>query len=200
MVECCFCGWNGESFLAFNGLPNRLCPECHSLERHRAVAKYFADISFEGLRVLEIAPLTPLIFGKYLGSRGARYVSLDRWRGGNPVDPRDVSFIDTEMDLAALGFGNLSFDVVIAQHVLCQVSDDTLALLEIARVLTEKGFAIIEFPHDPQKRQTEEYAEQKEWGNYRRYGRDVEDKLEQSGFEFCEVGFDLGSFFVCTRA
>ena len=41
-----------------------------------------------GGRCLEAGPANPRIFGGFLRERGWEYASVDRWRTGNPHDPR----------------------------------------------------------------------------------------------------------------
>jgi SAM-dependent methyltransferase len=196
---CCFCGWRGETFLPFNGIEDRLCPECHSLERQRAVAEVLLDLDLSGSVVLEAAPLTPLIFGGFLAQRGVRYVSYDRWRRGNPRDPRDVSFVDLEADACRLPFWDCAFDGLIIQHVLCQVPRDREALREIRRVLKPGGWAVIEFPIYPGQASTVEYREPAEWGNYRRYGEDARERILEAGLSYREHPYGLGSFFLARK-
>jgi len=100
-----------------------------------------------GRSCLEIGPLNRRVFGEFLVARGWRYRSVDRWRTGNPHDPRDVSFATDELDLCDLwSIASGSHDLLIAQHVLEQTDDFRRALDEVCRVLTTSGVALLDVP------------------------------------------------------
>jgi SAM-dependent methyltransferase len=119
--------------------PNAECPKCHALERHRlqwlvVVDKLQKEIQFSKLRVLHMAP------DKFLESRlrpqCASYVTADITGKG----------VDRQEDLTKLSFGDSSFDLVIASHVLEHISDDESAIREIRRVLSPGGRAVLPVP------------------------------------------------------
>ena len=88
-------------------------------------------------------------FKGYLSVRGWDAVSIDRSRTGNPHDPRNVRFVDLELDATDMWrFVNDSFDLVIAQHVIEEIENFRLALDEISRVLRPGGLALLEIPFD----------------------------------------------------
>src|SRR3954471_4736499 len=97
-----------------------LCAGCGSLERHRALAAVLAEDfgQGKGQRCLEAGPANRMVFGEYLRERGWGYLSIDRWRTGNPKDPRAVGFVDLEAELGDLSMFSIGeFDLFIAQHV-----------------------------------------------------------------------------------
>jgi SAM-dependent methyltransferase len=142
------------------------------MERHRALAQACEALlaSGEGRRCLEIGPASPVVYGEFLRRRGWDYVAVDKWRTGNPVDPRAVGFIDQEADVADLApIPDESFDVVIAQHVIEEVPEYREALAAIKRVLTPGGSALLEIPYDA-RREASERHEPRDYGNVWTFG------------------------------
>lgn len=74
----------------------------------------------------------------------ARMASLAnlRYVSGDLLEGRGEQVVD----LTALAFGDASFDLVIAFHVLEHVPDDARALAEIRRVLRPGGSALLQVP------------------------------------------------------
>ena len=87
--ECSICG--SDRRRPALGREHALCEGCGSLERHRALAagqeSLFDD--GKGRACLEAGPANRRVFGDFLRERGWVYTSIDRWRTGNPNDPRD---------------------------------------------------------------------------------------------------------------
>lgn len=180
--HCNICGHTGFDFLAMGARLAVRCPKCDSLERHRALWFLLErdEVLRPGVAVLEIAPLNNRIFRQQVEAKGAVYVSVDKWRHGNPLDRRDTSFIDYAMDLCDLKFPAQTFDVVLMQHVIEEVPDDQKAFAEIARVLKPAGTAILEVPHHRTAPATDDYGEARKFGNVRSYGVDFYERLAKS--------------------
>lgn len=176
---CRLCGHTGADFLPMGSRPNARCPRCQSLERHRALWHLLCrdEILHPGMTVLEIAPLNNQVFRRFIESKGCIYVCVDKWRQGNPLDARDTSWVDYEMDLCDLRFPDGTFDLVLMQHVIEEIPDDRKAFSEIARVLKPSGTAILEVPHQATSPATEEFGEPRQFGNVRRYGVDFYERL-----------------------
>ena len=185
------------------GRPAALCPGCGSLERHRALARSCEGLlaAADGRRCLEAGPATPRVFGEFLEERGWDYESVDRWRTGNPRDPRAVSFVDQEADLTDLSiFADDEFDLFIAQHVIEEIEDYERALEEIARVLKPAGTALLEIPFDPSRERSERQPPD-HFGNVWNFGADLLERLRASFGEveartLSEGGYS-GTLFVC---
>ncbi len=178
---CNICGYEGKDFLDMGERRKVRCPKCNSLERQRAL-KFLLErdnLIKPGMNILEIAPLNNLIFRDYFEKQGCNYVCIDKWKHGNPLDMRDTSWIDYEMDICDLKFDNNSFDLIIMQHVIEEVPDDRKAFSEIARVLKNNGFAILEIPHDKNSIKTIEFGKAEKYGNVRKYGVDVYERLSE---------------------
>ena len=128
------------------------------MERHRKLVRSQGHLldSGAGRHALEAGPLNRRVFGEYLRARGWRYTSIDQSHRGNPADPRDVSFVDLEVDLCALApFADGAVQLFIAQHVIEEIVEYRRALAEIARVLRGGGTALLEIPFDPTRRESQ---------------------------------------------
>jgi SAM-dependent methyltransferase len=181
---CPICGETArhEAF----GRAAALCPGCGALERHRALARSCAELleRGRGQRCLEAGPANERVFGGYLAERGWEHTSVDRWRTGNPHDPRAVSFVDHEVDLRDLSlFADDQFDLAIAQHVIEEIDDYGRALDEVARVLREGGTALLEIPFDPSLPRSRRQPPD-QFGNVWKFGADL---LEELGARFAAV-------------
>jgi SAM-dependent methyltransferase len=181
-----------------------LCPGCGSLERHRALARSCAALFADGggRCCLEAGPANPRVFGAHLEKLAWRYRSIDRWRTGNPHDPRAASFVDEETDLRDLSiFADGEFDLFIAQHVLEEIEGYERALDEIARVVRTGGTALLEIPFD-RRRERSQPQPPDHFGNVWAFGAELLDQLRARFAEVREQplaeGAYSGTLLVCT--
>jgi SAM-dependent methyltransferase len=179
-----------------------LCEGCGALERHRALARECAPLLAGGGSALEAGPANRRVYGEFLRERGWTYRSLDRWRTGNPNDPRAVGFVDHEADLTDLSiFADGEFDLFLAQHVIEEIEDYGRALDEIARVLGPGGTALLEIPFDPGRERSERQPPD-HFGNVWSFGADLLDELRTRFAEVetvtLEEGGYRGTLLVCT--
>jgi hypothetical protein len=186
------------------GREGALCEGCGALERHRALVRECGGVLAGGGSCLEAGPANRRVYGEFLRERGWDYRSLDRWRTGNPRDPRAVGFVDHEVDLADLSiFGDDEFDLFIAQHVIEEIEDYGRALDEIARVLRPGGTALLEIPFDAGRERSERQPPD-HFGNLWLFGRDLLDEL-RARFGAVETvalaeGAYRGTLLVCAVA
>lgn len=124
-------------------LGNFECPWCGAHDRERHLLLYMRAVGLwdelPGLDVLHFAPerrLSPLL--RQRGMRSYRQVDLIPTEAG----------ID-RMDIQAMDLPDASVDLLIANHVLEHVDDDSKALAEIGRVLRPLGHAILQVPYCP---------------------------------------------------
>ena len=180
-TKCNICGYKGDDFLAMGSRQKVRCPVCSSLERQRALWLLLDrdNLIKPGMKVLEISPLNNKIYRQYFEEAGCEYVCIDKWKHGNPLDKRDTSWIDYEMDVCDLKFEDNTFDLVLMQHVIEEVPDDMKAFSEIARVTKLNGFALLEVPHNKNMRKTIEYSEPQKFGNLRQYGVDFYERIKE---------------------
>lgn len=199
--SCPICG--SQELVEFSGRPHARCAVCNSLERHRKLARSQAALleHGEGRRALEIGPLSPRVYGDHLRARGWQYTSIDQSMKGNPIDPRDTSFVDIEVDLCHLEpFADETLQLVMAQHVIEEIVDFKRAFAEIARVLSADGTALLEIPFDPalQRSRSQPPAA---FGNVWRFGAELPD-LAREHFSEVDVlcyreGRHRGHLFIC---
>lgn len=188
---------DGKSFKSF--LPygygtqrnNVLSPSTLSLERHRLLWLYLqqdTDFFSKPLKVLHFAP-EQAFYKRFRKMKNLEYTTTDLH---SPL-------ADVKADICALPFEDNSFDVILCNHVLEHIPDDTKAMQELYRIMAPGGFGIFQVPQDMNREQTFEdnsITDKKErakiFGQYdhvRIYGRDYFDKLRAVGFKVNEVDF-----------
>jgi len=106
---------------------------------------------------------------------------------------------DVKADICNLPFEDNQYDVILCNHVLEHIPDDTKAMQELYRVLKPGGMAILQIPQDLSRATTfadDSITDQKErakiFGQYdhvRIYGRDYFDKLRSIGFKVIEEDY-----------
>ncbi len=194
MKRCNLCG--GSSFVDQATRAQARCAQCGSLERHRALVQLIERLPQTQTpgRCLEVAPLNPEVYGGWLKRREWTYISTDKWRTGNPNDPRAVGFIDYEADLTNLFmFDDASFDLVIVQHVIEEIPEYYQALAEIARVLTPNGVALLEIPYD-NNRVRSRRTPANHFGNVWQFGQSLLDDIRSLFPNTSAVPFEDGVF------
>lgn len=188
---------DGKSFRTFlpygyeNQRPNVLSPSTLSLERHRLLWLYLkneTDFFYKPAKVLHVAP-EQAFYKRFKNLAHLNYTTTDLH---SPL-------ADVKADICHLPFKDNSFDVVLCNHVIEHIPDETKALSEIYRVLKPKGFAVLQVPQDLNRDHTfedDQITDAKEraklFGQYdhvRIYGRDYFDKLRQAGFIVSEVDY-----------
>jgi len=188
---------DGKSFKTF--LPygygkqrdNVLSPSTLSLERHRLLwlylnneTKFFTDY----LKVLHFAP-EQAFYKRFRSMKNLEYITTDL---NSPL-------ADVKADICNLPFKDNEFDVILCNHVLEHIPDDTKAMQELYRVLKPGGFGIFQIPQDLTRAMTFEddtITDKKErakiFGQYdhvRIYGKDYFNKLRSIGFKVDEVNY-----------
>lgn len=106
---------------------------------------------------------------------------------------------DVKADICNLPFEDNAYDVILCNHVLEHIPDDTKAMQELYRVLKPGGMGIFQIPQDLKRATTfsdDNITDAKErakiFGQYdhvRVYGRDYFDKLRSIGFVVNEVDY-----------
>lgn len=188
---------DGKSFKTF--LPygygtqrnNVLSPSTLSLERHRLLWLYLkneTDFFTTKKRVLHFAP-EQAFYKRFRKMKNLDYVTTDL---NSPL-------ADVKADICNLPFDDNIFDIILCNHVLEHIPDDTKAMQELYRVLKPGGFGIFQIPQDLNRENTFEdnaITDKKErakiFGQYdhvRIYGRDYFDKLRSIGFKVKEVDY-----------
>ncbi|MBP0904485.1 class I SAM-dependent methyltransferase [Mariniflexile gromovii] len=190
---------DGKSFKSF--LPygygkqrnNVLSPSTLSLERHRLLWLYLKNEtkffnSKETLKVLHFAP-EQCFLKRFKKLKNLDYTTTDLL---SPI-------ADVKADICNLPFTDNTYDVILCNHVLEHIPDDTKAMQELYRVMKVGGMGIFQIPQDLNRAITFEdntITDKKErakiFGQYdhvRVYGRDYFDKLRSVGFKVEEVDY-----------
>jgi len=165
---------------------NYQCRWCGCTDKERRVFLYLNQIELLGKRVLHIAPeraLSRWLRARTIYTAGDKFTGDARYTDGRYGDAM-------ALDVTNLTFPDQSFDVVVCNHVLEHVEDDTRAMREIYRVLASGGQAILQVPVSYEIRTIESPAETPEerirlFGqvdHVRIYGYDYPDRLREAGF------------------
>ncbi|RYC50942.1 class I SAM-dependent methyltransferase [Flagellimonas olearia] len=188
---------DGKSFRTF--LPygyespreNVLSPSTLSLERHRLLWLYLkkeTEFFSKPLKVLHFAP-EQAFYKRFKKLGSIEYTTTDL---NSPL-------ADVKADICNLPFPDNAFDVILCNHVLEHIPNDTKAMQELYRVMKPGGWGIFQIPQDLKRENTFEddsITDKKErariFGQYdhvRIYGRDYFDKLRSIGFTVEEVDY-----------
>ena len=172
---------------------NVLSPSTLSLERHRLLWLYLKNetdffTSKELKKVLHFAP-EQAFYKRFRNQKNLDYTTTDLF---SPL-------ADVKADICNLPFDDNQYDVILCNHVLEHIPDDTKAMQELYRVLKPGGMAILQIPQDLKREVTfadDTITDQKErakiFGQYdhvRIYGRDYFDKLRSIGFKVIEEDY-----------
>ncbi|MDR2222086.1 MAG: methyltransferase domain-containing protein [Flavobacteriaceae bacterium] len=188
---------DGKSFKTF--LPygyakqrnNVLSPSTLSLERHRLLWLYLqreTDFFTTPKKVLHFAP-EQAFYKRFRKQPNLDYTTTDL----------ESPLADVKADICNLPFESNSFDIILCNHVLEHIPDDTKAMQELYRILRPGGMGIFQIPQDMSREitfQDDTITDPKErtliFGQYdhvRVYGRDYFDKLRAVGFTVIEEDF-----------
>ena len=190
---------DGKSFKMFlpygygNQRNNVLSPSTLSLERHRLLWLYLQNetdffTSDKKKKVLHFAP-EQAFYKLFRNQKNLDYTTTDL------LSP----LADVKADICNLPFQDNEYDIILCNHVLEHIPDDTKAMQELYRVLKPSGMAILQIPQDLSRAKTfsdDSIKDQKEraaiFGQYdhvRIYGRDYFDKLRSVGFTVIEEDY-----------
>lgn len=188
---------DGKSFRTF--LPygyatqrqNVLSPSTLSLERHRLLWLYLnreTDFFTAPKKVLHFAP-EQAFYKRFRKQANLEYITTDL----------ESPLADVKADICNLPFESDAFDVILCNHVLEHIPDDTQAMKELFRVLKPGAMGIFQIPQDLKRVHTFEdnsITDRQErarvFGQYdhvRIYGRDYFNKLRSIGFIVEEVDY-----------
>ncbi|SFN91101.1 Methyltransferase domain-containing protein [Bizionia echini] len=188
---------DGKSFKSF--LPygygtqrnNVLSPSTLSLERHRLLWLYLqndTDFFTAKKSVLHFAP-EQCFLKRFQKLNNLNYTTTDL----------ESPIADVKADICNLPFEDNSYDIILCNHVLEHIPDDTKAMKELYRVMKPGGYGIFQIPQDLNRETTFEddsITDKKEraaiFGQYdhvRIYGRDYFDKLRNIGFKVKEMDY-----------
>ena len=170
---------------------NVLSPSTLSLERHRLLWLYLkneTNFFISPLKVLHFAP-EQAFYKRFKKLPNIDYTTTDL---NSPL-------ADVKADICQLPFADNSYDVILCNHVLEHIPDDTKAMQELYRVLKPNGWGIFQIPQDLKRETTfednsitDKADRAKIFGQYdhvRVYGLDYFDKLRSVGFKVEAVDY-----------
>lgn len=170
---------------------NVLSPSTLSLERHRLLWLYLKNETdfFENQhKILHFAP-EQAFYKRFRELSNLDYTTTDLH---SPL-------ADVKADICNLPFQDNAFDVILCNHVLEHIPNDTKAMKELYRVLKPGGWGVFQIPQDLKRETTFEddsITDKKErakiFGQYdhvRIYGKDYFNKLRSIGFIVEEVDY-----------
>lgn len=186
---CTVCGHSGRFYALSYGYPlaaDNLCPNCLSLERHRALAIATSDNKlFAGKDILHFAPEPGIM--QFIREQGPK-----SYKTADFLKPD----VDHKLDLQNIDMPDQSFDIVICSHVLEHVPDDRKAMSELRRILRPGGVAVVMVPLEEGLDETyEDPSVNTDAGrlvhfgqddHVRMYGRDFRYRLRNAGFSLNE--------------
>lgn len=122
-----------------------VCPVCNSSDKQRIIKHYFNNSKFlnkkNKIKILHVAPEP--CFTDYFDTFASEYHPTD-------LTPERYTYYYPDIkkaDLTSLEFPNDYFDLVLCNHVLEHIVDDTKAVSEVYRVLKNNGIAILQVPY-----------------------------------------------------
>lgn len=121
---------------------NVFCPRCGSKNRERLVKAVMETLVDSNKQILHFSP-EPHLY-RWLAAHGA-VTTVDLEPGYYLSIDKGVRYADA----TAVDFGDNSFDLVVANHVLEHIGDDRAAMAEMFRVLKPPGPAILQVPYSP---------------------------------------------------
>lgn len=166
-------------------LSNFGCPRCGSNDRERHLFLYMKKLgilqNLNESRILHFAPEPKL--SKHIEKYNPKkYIKCDLYPTSTEIVKENIEEIS---------FPDNSFDILIANHVLEHVQNDTKAIEEIQRVLAPGGIAILQTPYSSilnktwqddgildYKSRLQAYGQE---DHVRLYGNDIFDKFTSSG-------------------
>ncbi|WP_306353769.1 class I SAM-dependent methyltransferase [Flavobacterium sp. '19STA2R22 D10 B1'] len=170
---------------------NVLSPSTLSLERHRLLWLYLkneTNFFTQPKKILHFAP-EQAFYKRFRKQKNLEYTTTDLY---SPL-------ADVKADICNLPFQDNSFDLILCNHVLEHIPDDTKAMEELYRILKPGGMGIFQIPQDLNRATTFEdnsITDPKKraeiFGQYdhvRVYGRDYFNKLRSIGFTVVEEDY-----------
>lgn len=119
-----------------------VCPNCSSTDRLRMIYSYLkSETSFlkphKSYKILHIAP-ERLLMELFKKNKEIEYTAIDKFNFGDEIQYGDITHLE---------FDDNYFDLVICNHVLEHIKEDLRAMVELNRVLKQKGLAILQIPY-----------------------------------------------------
>ncbi|MGI8951879.1 MAG: class I SAM-dependent methyltransferase [Chitinophagaceae bacterium] len=119
---------------------NVYCPYCRSTSRERLILQMLKiEIDYRNKKILHLSPEKKIF--DFL-KQNANVITADIEPGFYKLIDKNVKYADA----TSLPFEKEIFDIIIANHVMEHIAEDSLAMKEIYRVLKSNGRAILQIP------------------------------------------------------
>jgi SAM-dependent methyltransferase len=179
---------------------NARCHTCNSLERHRLLWTYFKDKTnlFKNIKKIKLLHFAPeeCFYNIFSKDKNIEYYPGDLMPHiYNYYGPVKIQ----KMDVTSIPFEDNYFDVIICNHVLEHIENDSLAMSELYRVMKKGSWGAFMVPIDQKKSTTYEdfsimtpEARLVAFGqddHVRIYGRDYVERLGKHGFNVLEENY-----------
>jgi SAM-dependent methyltransferase len=203
--NCPFCGYNAKDLSQIGldltvlkerkvvgaGLRNGGCYKCGSTDRERLIYMYLKDVvkifDTRNIKILHLAPEINL--SSVLSKSGfEKYICGDLFTKGY----RYPDYV-LNMNVLNIPYDDKYFDLVICNHLLEHIPNDTDAMKELFRVLKPNGKGILQVPISNNSETTfEDFSitnpKERElvfgqFDHVRIYGQDYENRLSSVGFK-----------------
>jgi SAM-dependent methyltransferase len=199
-VVCIICKHKYRIFEPFKNVENEKCTNCISMKRHRLLYKFLLTetsilTGSEKLKLLHFAPEKAFydIFSKM---KNINYFPCD-------IEPENYKFYRKtkihKIDITNIKHQDIFFDVILCNHVLEHIEDDSKAMRELHRVMKKGGLGIFQVPLDFNRNITyedstkttpaERYIAFGQMDHVRCYGNDYTDRLKNAGFEVHDIRY-----------
>ncbi len=200
-VLCLICNHKYRIFEPYKNIENARCTNCFSSQRHRLLYEFLnkeTNLLKEGgkrIKLLHFAPEKAFydIFSK---QSNIDYFPSD-------LNPKTYQFYKKtkihEVDITKIPFADNSFDVILCNHVLEHIIDDSTAMKELYRVMKPNGWGIFQVPIDFEREETyedfskitarERYISFGQIDHVRWYGMDYIKRLRDAGFRVSDIDY-----------
>jgi len=198
-LYCNICDSGLITFLPFGTVlrPNALCSICKSVERHRMLWHFINanDIisADKEIKLLHVAPESHF-HEHFKKMKHINYFPVDKFEKGY-IYSEDTK----DMDIRNIYYDDNYFDLIICNHVLEHIEEDSVAIRELLRVLKIDSKAILQVPINYNLKITDEdfsvtnpVEREKRYGRHdhvRYYGLDYFERLEESGFHVSQINY-----------
>jgi len=189
-MRCPICGVAAAKFLDYNGRKRSRCPQCRSLERHRAVFKVFGELKlfarFKPRTALLLVSMDPPYYEKLKRYFAVTVLTKEK-------DQKDTVY----GDICKPPFKAGRFAIVVQVHTMEHVEDDCKATREIYQLMQPGGIYISNVPCGGSKTVEFGAADPAQHGHWRLYGTDdYLQLLRQCGFALVSR---VGTTFIATK-
>lgn len=202
-MYCVICGSIIDNFLPYEGKINKrldyleiigsnvdnfLCPTCKCTDRERHLFMFFNELNIgekyiNDKSILHIAPENKI----------SLYIEMFNFKKYIRGDLYPINEKTQEIDITKIPYNDNEFDLIICNHVLEHILDDSKALKELYRVLKNKGNIILQTPYSgiiqhsiedtSNLSNRDRFLKFGQEDHCRIYGTDIFERIEKEGFK-----------------